>query len=126
MRFCGANASATLGSSVPCLLSRRTNIRSLAEIEAERVARQPKPTPIEVISPPRYVYLTPAQKIERNLRIKELWLIGNSMREIHELTGIQQGTGASVINKLGLAGMGGKCKKFIKRRYKNTPIDEHP
>jgi hypothetical protein len=108
------------------MLARRYNIRSPVEIEADRAARQPKPEPIEITTPPRYVYLTPEQKIERNLRIKELWLVGNSMLEIHELTGTQQGTVASVINKLGLVGMGGKCKKFIKRSYKNPPLGEHP
>jgi hypothetical protein len=70
--------------------------------------------------------MTAEQKAERNRRIKELWLLGNSMRAISETTEINQGTVASVIHKLGLHGMGGKCKKFIKRSYKNPPIDEHP
>jgi hypothetical protein len=107
------------------LLSRRTNIKSTAEIAAERAARQPKPAPIIIAPPSRYISLTSEQKLERNQRIKDLWLAGNNMREISEITEIPPGTVCSVIVKLGLQGRGGKRKKFIKRRYKNPQADEH-
>src|SRR4051812_8382592 len=106
------------------MLSRRTNIKSPMEIEAARTAARPIQPRIIIPLPRRYSPMTPEQRAERNRKISELWLARNSMREISELTGFDQGTIAGVIVKLGLQGMGGKCKKFIKRRYKTPTISE--
>jgi hypothetical protein len=107
------------------LLSRRTNIKSLAEIEAERKTKRPIQPPIIIAPSSRYVRLTPQQKVERDAKIRELRILSHSMAEISDLTGTPPGTVASVIVKLGLQGMGGKCKKFIKRHYK-TPTVGNP
>jgi hypothetical protein len=124
--FRGAEPHATLQFPLATLLSRRTNIKSLAEIEAERKAKRPIQPPIIITAPSHYVRLTHEQKLERDAKIRELRLLGRSMAEISDMTGTPSGTVASVIVKLGLQGMGGKCKKFIKRRYKAPRIDGHP
>jgi hypothetical protein len=104
-----------LGFPLPILLSRRTNIRSLAEIEERRracmAARVTDDAPDETMLSAKQL-----ERQARNQRIADMWLAGNGYKEIQEATGIPKNSVGSIIGKLGLQGKGGHCKRpFVMR-----------
>jgi hypothetical protein len=105
---------ASLGSSVPYLLSRRTNLKSLAEIEAERRApRQREGNWRNGINPEvddRWRRTSPKERAERDIKIRELWLAGKTYQQILCELDLPYGTVQTSIHRQGLRGKGGSRK----------------
>jgi hypothetical protein len=100
------------------LLSRRTNLKSPAEIEAERRAFRAKPAePFirESVTRPARPKLTPEQRAERNSKILQLWMSkSHTVSEIASIVDCSQGLVQSVIADASLWGKGGVRRSRIK------------
>jgi hypothetical protein len=90
------------------LLSRRSNYKTPAEIEAAR--NSIRPTPVE--QPPHYASYKPrklsAEQQTRHDRVCELWRTGHGVREIMLAMTMPKSTVTWIINKNGLWGKGGR------------------
>jgi hypothetical protein len=97
------------------MLARRTNIRSLSEIEAERRAeRQPEGNWRDGIIPecgtePRYV--SSEKLAERDLKIRALRLSGHSLQEIMISLDLSYGRVIASIARQKLGNVGGAAKR---------------